>query len=1634
VKKTNSFPTIADSIAIIGMRGRFPGADNVQELWNNLTNGVESISTFSEVELKAAGVDPAYLNVPGYVNRGCVLKDVDLFDAGFFGYSARDAETIDPQQRVFLECAWECLEQAGCDPDSYPGMIGVFAGSDQSSYFYQICSSVDMSAYGYSGMMSIGNEKDYLATQVSYKLNLRGPSMAIQTSCSTSLVAVCMACQSLAHGYCDMALTGGVGIGVPQKRGYWYQPGGIVSPDGHCRPFDASGQGTVVGNGIGMVLLKRLAEAVADGDHIHAVIKGFAINNDGAAKVGYTAPSVEGQAQVIRMAQSMAGVEPETIGYVETHGTATALGDPIEVAALTKAFRARTNKRQFCAIGSLKSNVGHLSSAAGIAGLIKGILVVENGQIPKSLHYEQPNPQIDFEKSPFFVASKLTEWQTQGHPRRAGVSSFGVGGTNAHIVLEEAPPIASDPAASEKQIMVLSARTAPALERVTDNMVNYLENLESLKNSEKSSDVNLADVAFTCQVGRKAFSHRRAIVFDRANRADLIATLKTRDPLRVATAQTEIRDRAVVFMFSGQGTQYVNMGRELYQTEKTFRENVDACCDILKGELNFDLRELLYPAHDEEQVEAAERLKQTAITQPALFTIEYSLARLWSEWGLTPKAMLGHSIGEYVAACIAGVMDLPEALSVVAMRGRLMDSMPGGSMLAVPLPEAALQSFLSPAISLAAVNAPSICVLSGTAPAIDAIEKDLVEQGLPCRRLHTSHAFHSSMMDPVITQFVERLSRVNLKPPQIPYLSNLTGSWITPELATNPGYWGSHMRQTVRFADNLRELMVFPDLALIEVGPGQTLSILAKQQGSRANSQLFVPSMRSAQEPDSNSDSAFLRNSVGQLWLGGVRIDWRGFHAHEKRRVVSLPTYPFEHQRFWLGPLDHTEAPESQPLAAQAAQNMQAAQAAQDSMLGFTMPVQPTVSSATATNFDDWFFVPNWKRVVSSAKPLADAADDTEAANEAWLVFEDSSGLGAAITQHLQSIKRRVNTVARGDSFGKLDEGYQLRDGEKSDYEAMIKDLIERKQYPSRILHIWSAEPSAELSAKPSADATIQLFDEAQHRSFYSVTFLAQALAKSGKASPVQIGVVADSLHAVLEDENLRSSEATVLGACKVISQEYPNLRCRLIDVVAAQAQDKLAECVVRELSVERFSPVVAYRNGRRWIQEYEQIRLDEREKPAALRDGAVYLITGGLGNIGLILAEAIAREVKAKLVLVGRSSFPERARWDELTSTHATDQTTARIRKLKAIEEMGAEIMVAQADVANIEQMRAVVASVKEKWGEIHGVIHGAANLSPDAFRSLRETDHATSGGHFRSKAHGLLILEEVLRDEPLDFYVLLSSISAVLGGLDLAAYSASNAYLDAEAQRQNRHGSTNSTNWISINWDAWDFSTGKTQPDAISATQGQEAFRRILAAPFKQTVVSAGPLAARLDKWVYFESAETASPKQHGQYGQPVSGNRLTSSNGSAATAATADHVRPELSTQFVAPRSETEKTVAGVWEHLLGIKPIGIYDKFFELGGHSLLAIQLLSQLREIYAMDIPVQRIFEAPTIVQLAESIEHDRESAGTTTAEVEALEANGNGDGNLEEMLSLVEGLSESELDALLSEAEAIQEGKESHG
>jgi amino acid adenylation domain-containing protein len=883
-----------EGIAIVGMAGRFPGAESVEEFWANLVAGRESISFFHDDELAASGLDTAELKRRGqYVAARGVLKDADCFDAAFFGVNPKEAEVMDPQQRVFLEACWAALERAGYAPDKMAGTVGVFAGASSNTYVHHALEPRPelMELVG-SDLVMFGNDKDYLTTRVAYKLGLKGPALNVATACSTSLVAVGQACQSLLMFQCDVALAGGVSVRVPQQRGYYYDEGNIGSPDGHTRTFDAKAEGTTFSNGVGVVVLKRLEDAVKDGDQIYAVIKGVGLNNDGSQRVSFGAPGVEGQSEAVAMAQALAGVNPETITYVEAHGTATPLGDPIEVAGLTKAFRMATQAKQFCAIGSVKSNIGHLDVAAGVAGLIKTALALHNKIIPASLHFTKPNPKLEIEKTPFYVNTALQEWRRGGNvPRRAGISSFGSGGTNAHLVLEEAPQTEPSGPSRPWQLVVLSAKTPDALERATQNLSEHLKAI-AVRNEGSRQRSDLADAAFTLQTGRSEFAHRRAMAC--ADAAEGAAALEAKDPKRVFTHHHKSVDHPVVFMFPGQGAQYAGMGAELYRTEPTFRAEVDRCAELLKPELKTDIREVMFPAEGANK-KSDELLRQTRFTQPALFVIEYALAKLWMSWGIKPSAMIGHSVGEYVAGCLAGVFTLEDALILIARRATLVQAQPGGAMLAIRLPEKEVLALLNPQLAIAAINSPNLCVVSGSNEAIAKLEEELTTKKIAARRLQTSHAFHSPMMEPVLAPFAELLRKIKFGEPQIPYVSNVTAKWITPAEAKSPEYWAGHVRQTVRFADGVAELMKDSKYVLLEVGPGQTLSTLARQHSSKGTEQTVLASLAMTGEQEPHG----LLDTLGRLWMNGISVDWQQFYANERRRRAVLPTYPFERKRHW---------------------------------------------------------------------------------------------------------------------------------------------------------------------------------------------------------------------------------------------------------------------------------------------------------------------------------------------------------------------------------------------------------------------------------------------------------------------------------------------------------------------------------------------------------------------------------------------------------------------------------------------------------------------------------------------------------------------------------------------------------------
>ena len=1510
-----------NEIAIVGMAGRFPQAKNLDEYWQNLQNGVESISFFSDAELQ--NIDKNLLKNPNYVKATAVLEDIESFDASFFGYSPREAEIMDPQSRIFLESAWEALENAGYNTDTYQGRIGIYAGASVNTYLlFNLFANPDLLATVGLDQIKFGNHQDLLTTRAAYKLNLQGSGITIQTACSTSLVAVHLACQSLLFGECDMVLAGGVSVSVPQKAGYLYQEGGILSPDGHCRAFDAQARGTVGGSGVGIVVLKRLKDALEDGDRIHATILGSAINNDGSLKIGYTAPSVEGQAKAIAEAQAIAGIDPETISYIETHGTGTALGDPVEIAALTQAFSLRTNKKGFCAIGSVKTNIGHLGAAAGAAGLIKTVLALKHKLIPPSLHFEQPNPEIDFANSPFYVNSSLSEWKAD-RSRLAGVSSFGIGGTNAHVILKEAPTVELSEVSRPWQLLVLSAKTESALDAATANLTLYLK---------QEPDRTLADVAYTLQIGRRTFNHRRIAICQ--NLSGAVKTLETLEPQQVLTHFQEPCNPAIAFMFPGQGSQYIDMGRELYQTEPIFREQVDRCSELLKPHLNFDLRSLLYPSEAQAET-AAEQLKQTYLAQPALFVIEYALAQLWMAWGVRPVAAIGHSIGEYVAACLAGVFSLEAALELVAIRGRLMQQLPAGAMISVLLPEAEVRSLLNAELSLAATNAPSSCVVSGSLSAVNALENRLAERGLDYKRLHTSHAFHSQMTDPILEVFAEKVKKVKLTPPQIPFISNVTGTWIADAEATDPNYWVKHLRQTVRFSDGIVELLQESERILLEVGPGRVLSTFAKRHQVRdrpshspESDRTIVTSMRHPNEQQ--SDIAFLLKALGRLWLAGVEIDWSSFYTHEQRSRIPLPTYPFERQRYWIEP----------PLKG-----------------GNVSDIQTKLEKKP--DLADWFYLPSWKRspLPENGLSIAPAAEQ----ESCWLVFIDACAIGAEVAKRLQLQGKNVITVNAGKEFAILgDRAYAINPQQRDNYDTLVAEIQAQHQMPKaiakhswHIAHFWSIAPSEKTPNN-------------QNLGFYSLLFLAQALEKHEITNPVDLLVVTSNIHDVTGDEELFPEQVTVLGPCKVIPQEYPNITSRTVDIVIpptpkTSPEEKLIDQIFAEFIAKSPDSCIAYRGKHRWLQTFEPVRLEEGNVgKTRLREGGVYLILGGLGGIGGALAEYLAEAVRAKLILIGRSTIPDREEWEQWLITHSDeDKISCKIRKVQALEELGAEVLVGSADVANEGEMRAQVAKAIEHFGKIHGVIHAAGIAGGGLIQ--RQTPEMVANS-FASKIKGTQVLEAIFKESQLDFFVLCSSCRSLLGGPGRVDYCAANAFLDAVAHKNN---SRNGTFTVSINWGTWrevgmsvdtlrrlNLQPETALKEGMSSAEGVDAFSRILGNSLPQVIVSPENFHARIE---YEKAASTVS-----SFLEKVENSRRSQPT----------HPRPQLSNSYVVPKNQIEQTLAEIWQQLLGIEEVGIDDNFFELGGDSVLSIQLIARASKA-GIQLSSKLIFERQTIAELA---------------------------------------------------------------
>lgn len=1346
-------------IAIVGMAVHLPGADNIQQFWSNLADGVESIQKLSEKELLRAGEPLHRIKNPNYVPSAAKLDKFEMFDGDFFGLSPKESAIMDPQHRQFLECSWEAMENAGHPPESIDGPVGVYAGCGMGSYFYfNICSNPDLvEDTGMFLLRHTGNDKDFLSTRLSHILNLKGPSVNIQTACSTSLVAAHYACQSLQNGECDMALAGGVTIELPHGRGYVFQEGEILSPDGHCHAFDHRAQGTVFGSGVGVVVLRRMEDALCDGDHIWAVIKGSAINNDGSDKAGYLAPSVDGQAAAIAEAHAIADVTADTIDYIECHGTGTYLGDPIEVAALTSAFQETTNDTGFCKIGSVKTNIGHTDTAAGVASLVKASLSLSNQTIPPTLGFEKPNPAIDFESSPFSVASQKSEWISHKGPRRAGVNSLGVGGTNAHVVLEEAPTHAqSEPSDWPFQLLTVSAKSATALDDATNSLADALE---------QNTSVELADIAWTLKQGRRGFEKRRIVVAE--SHEDGAALLRENDSRRVFTHSKVSDDPKPVYMFPGGGAQYANMARDLYETEPVFQDWMDRGLECLQEKLDYDIRKIWLP--EPEGLEAAnETLRKPSVQLPLIMITEYALAQLWISWGVEPDALIGHSMGENTAACVAGVIGFEDCIALVHLRGKLFDTVPAGGMLSVPISADELKPYLDAELDLAAENGPMLSVASGPRSALERLKDKLAANSIDFQDIPIDIAAHSQMLEPILDEFRAFLQSIPLHAPSIPFISNRTGSWIKNDEATDPDYWVAHLRNTVFFAAGIKTLAENSERIYLEVGPGKALASLAQSHPDVSSNQV-VGTLR--HEKDDIADDKYFLAMLGRLWATGLDFDWTQYWGDQKRYRVPLPTYPFQRNAYFIEPGETGKREFAEP---------------------------PT----RVDRLEDWGYRPVW--VPKSADcPVDVECDLKDAKHNVWLIFVDDTGVGDETARRLRENNQKVITVKQGDSFTRDgDQGYLLSTEQgREGFDRLFSSLITRGLAPTRIVHMWLT--THDENFRPGSS----FYHRNIEQGYYSLLFMLQAIEDIALPKPLHISCISSDSMKVRDEALLYPEKSMVTGPLRVAPREFSELTCSHLDLRIKSRPEKfspdirscLANHVLEEILSEPRNSIAAVRSSKRFALDWRGTPLSRAEKLQSLPNGGTCLITGGFGGIGLSLARHFAKTHRANLVLVSRGALPSRDHWDNYLETNApNDKTAQRILAVRELEDLGVEVLPLAADISNLEEMQAVAQRAKEKFGRINLVIHGAGVLddSPIVGRRPQDTEKV-----FAPKLHGTQVLASVFADGEIDDFVLFSSTSTLTAPAGQVDYVAVNEYLNAYAK--SRAG--DKTRVTALNWGIW-------------------------------------------------------------------------------------------------------------------------------------------------------------------------------------------------------------------------------------
>ncbi|MET3493990.1 type I polyketide synthase [Variovorax boronicumulans] len=1485
-------PSLQGTLAIVGMAGRFPGAEDITTLWRHVCEGRDVRDTTAQ-------------------GSGYLLQGIEDFAADFFEVPPRQARMLDPQHRVFLETVWHALENAGYVPDRCPGHVGIYAGSNFNNYMFHVADNFDLDAIETYLEAMIANDKDYLTSRVAHKLGFSGPAVTVSTSCSTSLVAIATACQSLLDFQCDMAIAGGAGLNVPQQRIYRDYKEGGMSRDGACHAFDADATGVVHGNGVGVLVLKRTEDALRDGDAIVALVRGFAVNNDGARKVGYSAPSVEGQAEVLAEALAMAGVDPASVGYIEAHGTGTPVGDPIEFAALSRVYGEQGAKR--CALGSLKTHVGHLGAAAGVAGSIVAALALQRHTVPPMLHYTRPNPSIDLAGSPFEVLTQARDWPAQAQPRRAAVSSFGIGGTNAHLVLEEAPQLVPVQPATGTQLVALSARSREELDRMAQRLADHLE---------ANAGASPADVAFTLAHGRKAFKHRRTVACDSVQ--DLVRQL--RQSARVTPASET--PPAIAFMYPGIGAQHAGMGEALYRQEAVYRDSIDRCAALLQPLLGRDIRSAL-------QSDDATDLADPPFGLACVLAVEIALTELWRSRGVAPSCLIGHSLGEYAAAWASGVFTLPQVLGLVVLRGELIRRTAEGAMLVVSLDEAALRAMLPDGVSVAAVNAERLCMVSGSTQDIADFERMLGAAKIVTQRLGADRAAHSSLLDPVLDEFRAAVAAMPLQPPVVPFISNVTGTWITPAEATSADYWVRHLRETVRFADGVAVLLKEGRHALLELGPGRGLATLAKRHALARRDHCILASLHGGEK--AGDDARAFTQALGALWCAGGPVEIARLVGDASARRIALPVYPFERQRYWL--------------------DRRAAVADASASLG------------KRSDIDSWFYVPSWRQAPAPASSAA--AHGVE-----WL-FGVAGEWFDALAASRRDEGHTVVRVEAADAWERVGRThYRVRPANDEDHARLFEAALADHGTPARIVHAWAAAPQAATRAQDDV-----LASPAQQLGHASLLCLSRALAARGlTGSGLGIAVLSSQVFGVTGQERLVPEKATLLGPCRTWPYEFPQQGFVHIDLDETPQPGPWIDGLMRDIDGAAAQTgnllSLAWRQGRRWRFGVEALSLPAPSTDTPVRDQGLYLITGAFGGIGSLAAQWLASTAKQpRLVLLSRSALPPRAQWAALLADESAEAALrARIRQVQALEALGAEIETVQADVADRTRMQAVRAQITARFGDapFHGIVH-AAGVPGGGLMQLE--DSAADTRNLRAKVDGTRLLAELFDTPSLDFLMLCSSLGALAGTLGQAENTAANAFLDAFAQA----GPLRAGVARSVNWDYWlevgmilelaerhHRITGGEIETGIRPAEAPGCFERVLRAGLPQMVVSTADFPALL----------AARAKAAGQA-------LAVFENADLRRDADAPG-RPLDGPPYAPPTNAIERVLALLWQERLGIERIGIDDEFLALGGDSMLALPLMAEMREALQFDLPVRTLFAEQSIARITRHIVGNEAQPGLT--------------------------------------------------